>query len=102
MPAKYQPTPLDNSHIELGAQLKELIEFLARNNHDLWAKGRMEEGWSWGPQRNDETKETPMLIPYEELPESEKDYDRENAVETLKTIVALGYRIQPPERKEPQ
>jgi len=91
----YQPTPLDNSRIELGADLMELIEMLARNNHDHWAKRRMEEGWLWGPQRDDTKRQTPLLVPYEGLPESEKQYDRDNAVETLKTIVALGYRIEP-------
>jgi hypothetical protein len=95
----YQPAPLDNSRIELNTDLQDLIELLARNNHDLWAKRRMEEGWHWGPQRDDTKKETPMLIPYDELPESEKQYDRDNAVEALKTIVALGFQIQPPRGK---
>jgi hypothetical protein len=90
---------LDNSRIELSTDLQDLIELLARNNHDVWAKRRMEEGWQWGPQRDDIKKETPMLIPYDELPESEKQYDRDNAVEALKTIVALGFRIQPPRGK---
>jgi hypothetical protein len=95
----YQPAPLDNSRIELSTDLQDLIELLARHNHDLWAKRRMEEGWHWGPQRDDTKKETPMLIPYDELPESEKQYDRDNAVEALKTIVALGFRILPPRAK---
>ena len=95
----YQPAPLDNSRIELSADLRELVELLARNNHDLWAKHRMEEGWCWGAQRDDTRKETPMLIPYDELPESEKQIDRDNAVGALKTILALGFRIQPPRGK---
>ena len=92
----YQPAPLDNSRIELSPDVQKLVEMLARNNHDLWARRRMDEGWRLGPKRDDEKKETPVLIPYEELPESEKHYDRQNAVETLKTILALGYRIEPP------
>ena len=95
----YQPAPLDNSSIELSTDLQRLVELLARNNHDLWAKHRMEEGWSWGPQRDDKKKETPMLIPYDELSESERKIDRDNAVEALKTIIALGFRIQPPREK---
>ena len=96
----YQPTPFDNSGVELSADLNGLIEMLARNNHDLWAKRRMEEGWRWGPRKDETKKETPLLIPYEELPESEKEYDRDNAIETLRTILALGYNIELPTRTE--
>ena len=96
----YQPAPFDNSCVELSADLNGLIEMLARNNHDLWAKRRLEEGWRWGPRKDETQKETPLLIPYEELPESEKQYDRDNAIETLRTILALGYNIELPIRTE--
>ena len=92
----YNPVPLDNSGVTLSEELKRLIEMLARNNHDLWGKRRMEEGWMWGALKDGTKKETPLLVPYEELPQSEKEYDRSNAVETLRTILALGYRIEPP------
>ena len=59
----YKPSPIDNSHIELGSELKKLIEMLAHNNHEPWAKLRMDEGWRYGPQRNDVKKETPALVP---------------------------------------
>jgi len=95
-PTRYQPRPIDTSAIELAPELVALVELLARNNHELWARRRMMEGWRWGPRRDEERKETPLLVPYEELPESEKAYDRENAAETLKVILALGGRIVPP------
>src|SRR5215472_2117332 len=98
----YRPAPIDNSHVRLGPQLTDLIELLARNNHDLWAQRRVAEGWTYGPSRSDERKQTPLLIPYEELPESEKEYDRDNAVETLKTILALGGSVQAPPPRRPQ
>ena len=98
----YQPAPLDNSHIQLAKQLTELVELLARNNHELWAKRRIAQGWSYGPHRSDETKKTPLLVPYEDLPEAEKDYDRENAIETVKTILALGGTVQAPPPVRPQ
>ena len=66
---------------------------LAGNTHDVWAKGRVEQGWTYGKERNDTLKQTPCLVPYEELPDSEKAYDRNTAIETLKLIVKLGYRI---------
>jgi hypothetical protein len=80
----------------LSGDLQSLIELLARNNHELWAKRRIEEGWRYGPRRDDEKKETPVLVPYEQLPESEKEYDRDNAVQTIKTIIALGGRVEAP------
>jgi hypothetical protein len=58
------------------------------------ARRTRREGWRYGPQRNDVTKENPTLVPYQELPESEKEYDRQMAMETLKAIIALGYRIE--------
>ena len=93
----YDPAPIDNSQIELSRGLQELTELLARNNHELWARRRIDEGWRYGPQRSDDRKETPALVPYEELPESEREYDRQNAIETLKTIIALGGTVEPPE-----
>jgi hypothetical protein len=93
---RYQPSPIDNSTIVLSGDLQSLIELLARNNHELWAKRRIEEGWRYGPRRDDEKKETPVLVPYEQLPESEKEYDRDNAVQTIKTIIALGGRVEAP------
>ena len=89
----YQPAPIDNSHIELRAEVQKLVEMLARNNHELWAKGRMAEGWTFGDVKDGAKKTTPLLVPYEDLPESEKEYDRQMAVEALKTIVALGGTI---------
>lgn len=89
----YNPQPIDTSAIALPADLGSLREQLARNVHDTWAQGRLHEGWVHGPQRDDDARTHPCLIPYEELPESEKDYDRRTAEQTLKAIMALGFRI---------
>lgn len=88
----YEPKPIDTTGIQLSREILELTELLARNNHDIWAQKRLAEGWTCGP-RNDALKQNPCLVPYEGLPDSEKEYDRQTAVQTLKTIVALGYRI---------
>ena len=89
----YDPKPIDTSDITLSDDLMNLCELLAGNTHDVWAKGRVEQGWTYGKERNDTLKQTPCLVPYEELPDSEKAYDRNTAIETLKLIVKLGYRI---------
>ena len=91
---QYTPKPIDTSNVELDDELKQLVEQLARNVHDNWAVGRINEGWTYGPERNDILKQNPCLVDYDELPESEKDYDRNTAVETLKLILKLGWEIK--------
>lgn len=91
--AEYQPSPIDTSGVTLTGEIVELTERLAANTHDLWARQRMLEGWRYGPKRDDTTKEHPDLVPYGDLPDSEKEFDRKTAMETLKAMVVLGYRI---------
>lgn len=90
---RYKPDPKDTGDIVLPPAIMTLAEKMAENTHDVWAKQRMDEGWTYGPERNDREKEHPCLIPYRELPESEKEYDRRASMETLKFILAEGYRI---------
>lgn len=89
----YNPKPIDTSDIQLSEELIELTEKIAENVHDVWAVGRIEQGWTYGKMRNDELKTTPCLVPYSDLPDSEKEYDRNTALGTLKLIVKLGYKI---------
>lgn len=90
----YKPDPINTSSVELTSDIKDLTELLAKNAHDIWAKTRMEEGWIYGENRDDHKKEHPCLIPYEDLPDQEKQYDRNTAMETLKAIVAMGYKVE--------
>lgn len=90
----YTPIPLDSKNVELADDLLQLTEKLAENAHDHWAMLRIKEGWKWGEQRDDTAKTHPDLIPYEELSDSEKQYDRNTAIETLKAIITLGYEIK--------
>ena len=90
----YDPRPYDVSDVTLSDDLVALTERIAANVHDVWASGRIAEGWTLGPAKNAEKKETPLLVPYDELPESEKEYDRNTALATIKLILKLGYRIE--------
>lgn len=90
---KYTPSPLDTTNVELPQELLNLAEEVAKNVHEVWSQNRMNEGWVYGPVRNDEKRETPCLVPYEELPEEEKAYDRNTAFSTLRLIVSLGFDI---------
>ena len=90
----YIPKPIDTTDVVLSEDLLELSEKLAEQVHEIWSEGRIEEGWTYGEERNDKSKQTPCLVPYSELPESEKAYDRRTAYATLKFIVKLGYEIK--------
>lgn len=92
----YDPQPIDTGHVALPTEVQPLIEQLAESAHDHWALQRLRDGWRYGPRRDDTAKTHPCLVPYAQLPESEKAYDRLTATETLKSIMALGYRLLPP------
>lgn len=95
MKDQYIPKPADLSDIEMPTELARLSETIAKNVHEVWAQNRMAEGWTYGEKRNDLLKQTPCLVPYEDLPEIEKDYDRNTAHNTLKLIMKFGFEIRP-------
>lgn len=89
----YIPKPVNTGNVELPEELMPLIEEMAKNVHEVWAQNRINEGWSYGHERDDAKKQHPCLVPYEELPESEKEYDRATSQETLKLILKSGFSI---------
>ena len=90
---KYIPQPIDTTDIKLPEELEQLVEKMSKNVHEVWSETRINQGWTYGEQRNDELKTHPCLVPYEELPESEKEYDRNTSIGTLKLIMKLGFKI---------
>ena len=93
MSKEYVPAPAETSDVKLPEELLPLIEEMAKNVHEVWARNRMNEGWTYGPKRDDVHKHHPCLVPYEELPEFEKEYDRATSQETLKLILKSGFAI---------
>ncbi len=89
----YTPRPLDTSDVKLPQELEVLVEQMSKNVHEVWAQTRIAQGWQYGAERNDALKHHPCLVPYEDLPDSEKEYDRNTSVETLKLILKLGFEI---------
>ncbi len=89
----YIPKPLNTDDIALPEGLEALTEALSKNVHEVWAAGRIAAGWKYGPVRDEIKKEHPCLIPYEDLSEEEKDYDRATALSTIKYIIASGYHF---------
>lgn len=92
----WTPRPIDTATVRLPPALEALTERLAENAHDVWGTQRLADGWTYGPARDDAAKRHPDLVPYADLPDSEKEYDRRAAMETIKAIIALGHRIEPP------
>lgn len=89
----YVPQPTETADVELSPELLKLSEQIAENVHEVWSAARMSEGWTYGESRNDSLKHHPCLIPYNELPEREKEYDRNTAMQTLKLIQKMGFQI---------
>lgn len=93
MKKEYIPNPFDTSDVKLPDELETLVEQMAKNVHEVWAETRIKQGWTYGEQRDDKLKTHPCLVPYEELPDEEREYDRNTALGTLKLITKLGFRI---------
>ena len=93
---KYIPQPIDTNDVKLPKDLEQLVEQMAKNVHEVWAETRISQGWTWGEERDDQLMKHPCLIPYEELPAEEREYDRNTAVGTLKLILKLGFGISAP------
>ena len=89
----YIPQPVDTNDVVLPEELNQLAEQMAKNVHEIWSQTRISQGWIYGPERNDSEKKHPCLVPYEELPEEEKLYDRNTSTETLKFILKAGFDI---------
>lgn len=89
----YLPKPENVDNIQLPKELDMLVDALAKNVHEVWAQSRIEQGWTYGSERDDRLKQHPCLVPYEELSDAEKIYDRDTAMSTLKLICKLGFKI---------
>lgn len=89
----YKPKPIDTSRVELPEDIRGLTERLAEQVHELWSRQKLADGWTYGPRRDDALRQHPDLVPYSKLTDMEKEYDRVTALGTIRTILALGYRI---------
>lgn len=95
--SEYLPCPADTSGVSLPPELLAMTEIIAENVHEVWAAGRVADGWEYGPERNDGLRQTPCLVPYGELTDEEKAFDRATAISTLQLIHNLGFKIVPKE-----
>jgi len=94
MENEYKPKPVDTSDVFVDEKILVISEQLAKNTHEVWAEGKLKEGWRYGKKLDADKKEHPSLIPYEELSEAQKDYDRHTAMETIKVLIKLGFSVK--------
>jgi len=92
----YEPQPIPVDNVIVPDELDGLLERLAMNSHDIWALQRFADGWRYGPERSDTERTHPDLVPYVDLSEGEKEYDRVTVLGTVRAILALGFAIVPP------
>ncbi|XP_072545007.1 ryanodine receptor 2 [Salminus brasiliensis] len=97
----YRPAPVDQSSISLTAAQEALVEALAENEHNLWAKERIRQGWSYATQQDVKGKRSPQLVPFSLLEERIKRCSKEAARDALGTLLGLGYAVEPPEHQQP-
>ncbi|MBR1466729.1 MAG: Ryanodine receptor Ryr [Bacteroidaceae bacterium] len=90
---EYVPQCTSTDDFTLPDELTELVEKMAENVHEEWAQERIRQGWTYGKERNDTLKQHPCLVPYEELPEEEKQFDRITSIKTLQFIISQGFKI---------
>lgn len=93
MATDYAPKPIPTDHVALSDEVLELVELLAENAHEIWASERLRDGWKYGPQRDDAKRQHPCLVPYSQLPDRERDYDRTMVMGSVRAILALGFII---------
>lgn len=89
----YIPKPEDTSDVLLSQEILDMTELVAKNTHENWAQNKLEDGWAYGEELDDEKKTHPCLVEYEELSEEDKDYDRTTAMEAIKLLIKKGYKI---------
>uniref|UniRef100_A0A336KLC6 CSON012070 protein n=1 Tax=Culicoides sonorensis TaxID=179676 RepID=A0A336KLC6_CULSO len=92
----YKPAPLDLSAVTLNPKMEELVDQLAENTHNLWAKERIQQGWTYGLEEDSDNFRSPHLVPYSKVDEAIKKANRDTASETVRTLLVYGYNLDPP------
>ncbi|WP_353945617.1 RyR domain-containing protein [Streptomyces sp. HUAS MG91] len=88
--------PPPGSDVKVPDSLHALIEILAEEAHDNWARQRLSEGWRYGPRLSRRRRTHPLLIPYSALTHEQQEADRVVAMGSVKVILRHGYTLQEP------
>ena len=88
--SRYEPSP-DVSGVCLSDEIMADVETIAKSVHDEWQRQRTKAGWGYEGQTDG--GKHPAMVPYEDLPEVEKDIDRATVLQTIRMLHHLGYSI---------
>uniref|UniRef100_A0A8C3VA48 Ryanodine receptor 1 n=1 Tax=Catharus ustulatus TaxID=91951 RepID=A0A8C3VA48_CATUS len=97
----YKPAPLDLSHVRLTPAQLTLVDRLAENGHNVWARDRVQQGWTYSTTQDIKNKRNPRLVPYNLLDEGTKATNRESLCQAVRTLLGYGYNIEPPDQDTP-
>ncbi|XP_019717005.1 ryanodine receptor 1b isoform X5 [Hippocampus comes] len=95
----YKPAPLDLSHVKLTPNQNQLVEKLAENGHNVWARDRVRQGWTYSIVQDILNKRNPRLVPYNLLDERTKKTNRDSVNNAVRTLIGYGYNIEPPDQE---
>jgi len=80
-------------HVASGELEAPVVEILAEACHSAWSIERKKDEWTYGHERDDEKKKHPLLLPYDDLKEEDKEYSRVTARLTSAKLHEIGYEI---------
>uniref|UniRef100_A0A8C9RP23 Ryanodine receptor 2 n=1 Tax=Scleropages formosus TaxID=113540 RepID=A0A8C9RP23_SCLFO len=94
----YKPAPMDLSHIKLSSTQEAMVDKLAENAHNVWARDRIRQGWTYGIQQDVKNRRNPRLVPYALLDERTKKSNKDSLREAVRTLLGYGYNLEAPDQ----
>uniref|UniRef100_A0A803W3C4 Ryanodine receptor 2 n=1 Tax=Ficedula albicollis TaxID=59894 RepID=A0A803W3C4_FICAL len=94
----YKPAPMDLSFIKLTPSQEAMVDKLAENAHNVWARDRIRQGWTYGIQQDVKNRRNPRLVPYALLDDRTKKSNKDSLREAVRTLLGYGYNLEAPDQ----
>uniref|UniRef100_A0A3P9P1N7 Ryanodine receptor 2 n=1 Tax=Poecilia reticulata TaxID=8081 RepID=A0A3P9P1N7_POERE len=94
LPCGYRPAPIDLRQITLSSADKDVVTLLAENHHNIWARERIKQGWTYGPEQDIKGKRSPHLVPYSLVDEGMRKAGMASMREAVRLLLAFGYSLE--------
>ncbi|XP_065399167.1 ryanodine receptor 2 isoform X2 [Macaca fascicularis] len=94
----YKPAPMDLSFIKLTPSQEAMVDKLAENAHNVWARDRIRQGWTYGIQQDVKNRRNPRLVPYTLLDDRTKKSNKDSLREAVRTLLGYGYNLEAPDQ----
>ncbi|XP_058690687.1 ryanodine receptor 2 isoform X3 [Poecile atricapillus] len=94
----YKPAPMDLSFIKLTPSQEAMVDKLAENAHNVWARDRIRQGWTYGIQQDVKNRRNPRLVPYALLDDRTKKSNKDSLREAVRTLLGYGYHLEAPDQ----